>query len=84
MIQVVTTEIAINFSYIMECRSTNRRIPTVSLQWKHTPNQSLSDPKALPCHGNSLALMTTVAIKCVLLVVGCGAGPTSLLMWHTD
>ena len=29
--------------------------------WQHTPNQSLSDPKAL-CHDNSLAVMTTVTI----------------------
>ena len=35
------------------------------------PNQSLSDPKAL-CHDNSLTVMTTVAIECVLLVVDWG------------
>ena len=46
-------------------------IPTVSLWWQHTPKQSLSDPKAL-CHDNSLAVMTTVAIECVLLVVDWG------------
>ena len=33
--------------------------------------ERLSDPKAL-CHDNSLAVMTTVAIECVLLVVDCG------------
>ena len=33
-----------------------------------TPNQSFSDPKAL-CHDNSLAVMSTVAIECVLMVV---------------
>ena len=46
-------------------------IPTVSLYWKHTPNQSFSDPKAL-CHDNSLAVMSTVAIECLLLVVDWG------------
>ena len=51
--------------------STEGWIPTVSLWWQHTPNQSLSDPKAL-CHDNSLAVMTTVAIECVLLVVDWG------------
>ena len=43
----------------------------MSLWWQHTPNQSLSDPKAL-CPDNSLAVMTTVAIECVLLVVDWG------------
>ena len=40
----------------------------MSLWWQHTPKQSLSDPKAL-CHDNSLAVMTTVAIECVLLII---------------
>ena len=43
----------------------------MSLWWQHTPNRSWSDPKAL-CHDNSLAVMTTVAIECVLLVVDWG------------
>ena len=43
----------------------------MSLWWQHTSNQSLSDPKAL-CHDNSLAVMTAVAIECVLLVVDWG------------
>ena len=43
----------------------------MSLEWRHTPNQSLSDPKAL-CHDNSLAVMSTVAIECILLVVDWG------------
>ena len=46
-------------------------MPTVSLWWQHTPKQSLSDPKAL-CHDNSLAIMTTVAIECVLLIMDWG------------
>ena len=40
----------------------------MSLEWRHTPNQSLRDPKAL-CHDNSPAAMTTATIECVLLVV---------------
>ena len=43
----------------------------MSLWWQHTPKQSLSDPKAL-CHDNSLAVMTTVAIECVLLIMDWG------------
>ena len=41
------------------------------LWWQHTPKLSLSDPKAL-CHDNSLAVMTTVAIECVLLIMDWG------------
>ena len=41
------------------------------LWWQHTPKQSLSDPKAL-CHDNSLAVMTTVAVECVLPIVDWG------------
>ena len=43
----------------------------MSLWWQHTPKQSLSDPKPL-CHDNSLAVMTTVAIECVLPIVDWG------------
>ena len=43
----------------------------MSLWWQHTPKQSLSDPKAL-CHDNSFAVMTTVAIECVLPIVDWG------------
>ena len=43
----------------------------MSLWWQHTPKQSLSDPKAL-CHDNSLAVMTTVAIECILPIVDWG------------
>ena len=42
-----------------------------TLWWQHTPKQSLSDPKAL-CHDSSLAVMTILAIGCVLLVVDWG------------
>ena len=62
----ITTHVAyIVFVYRNGWGCTKGWIPTVSLQWKHTPNQSLSDPKAL-CHDNSLAVMTTVAMECDL------------------